>query len=117
MISGAREYRMARMDLRVRAFAWLTRRQSSVAGKTEEQVIAMQSREFPAGRVTDWIFGATAPGVDVTSQSIPGPGGQVPVRVYRPAGPVSGTVASGTVASGTARPLVLYFHGGGFVFG
>jgi acetyl esterase len=108
---------MARMDLRVRAFAWLTRRQSSVAGKTEEQVIAMQSREFPAGRVTDWIFGATAPGVDVTSQSIPGPGGQVPVRVYRPAGPVSGTVASGTVASGTARPLVLYFHGGGFVFG
>jgi acetyl esterase len=117
MISGAREYRMARMDLRVRAFAWLTRRQSSVAGMTEEQVIAMQSREFPAGRVTDWIFGATAPGVDVTSQSIPGPGGQVPVRVYRPAGPVSGTVASGGVASGTARPLVLYFHGGGFVFG
>jgi acetyl esterase len=120
---GAREYRMARMDLRVRAFAWLTRRQSSVAGMTEEQVIAMQSRAFPAGRVTDWIFGATAPGVDVASQSIRGPGGQVPVRVYRPAGPgasgagASGIVASGIVASGTERPLVLYFHGGGFVFG
>lgn len=103
---------MARMDLRVRAFAWLTRRQSSVAGMTEEQVIAMQSREFPAGRVTDWIFGATAPGVDVANQAIPGPGGQVRVRVYRPARPVAGTVTSGT-----ARPLVLYFHGGGFVFG
>jgi acetyl esterase len=98
---------MARMDLRARAFAWLTRRQASVAGMTEEQVIAMQSREFPAGRVTDWIFGATTPGVDVSNQTIPGPGGEIPVRVYRAAGPVTGA----------PRPLVMYFHGGGFVLG
>jgi acetyl esterase len=98
---------MARMDLRARAFAWLTRRQSSVAAMTEEQVIALQGREFPSGKVTDWIFGATAPGVDVTNRTIPGPGGELPVRVYRPAGP----------APGGARPLVLYFHGGGFVLG
>ena len=102
---------MARMDLRVRAFAWLTRRQSSVAAKTEEQVIAMQSREFPSGRVTDWIFGATAPGVDTRDRAVPGPAGEIRVRVYRPAGPLPSPVPP------AARPLVLYFHGGGFVFG
>src|SRR5260370_20221283 len=98
---------MARMDLRVRAFAWLTRRQSSVAAMTDEQVIAMQSREFRSGRVTDWIFGSAAPGVDLSERAIPGPGGEIPARVYRPAGPATGGV----------RPLVLSFHGGGFVFG
>src|ERR1700745_1990683 len=98
---------MARMDLRVRAFAWLMRRQASVAAKTEEQVIAMQSREFPAGRVTDAIFGALQPGITASGQAIPGPGGQIPVRVYRAAG----------LAADATRPLVMYFHGGGFVFG
>src|SRR6266404_5398240 len=99
---------MARMDLRVRAFAWLTRRQSSVVAMTDEQVIAMQSREFPGGRVTDWIFGSAVPGVDLSERAIPGPDSDIPARVYRLAGPASGA---------GPRPLVLYFHGGGFVFG
>src|SRR5258708_37634552 len=102
-ISGAREHRMARMDLRARAFASLTRRQSSVAAMTEEQVLALQSRAFPSGKVTDWIFGATAPGVEVTNQTIPGPGGELPPRGYRPAGP----------APPRARALVVCLHGGG----
>ena len=37
---------MERMDLRARAFAWFTRPQSSAAAITEDQVIAMKSREF-----------------------------------------------------------------------
>ncbi len=98
---------MARMDLRVRAFAWLTRRQSSVVAMTDEQVIATQSREFPGGRVTDWIFGSAVPGVDLSERAIPGPDSDIPARVYRLAGPASGA---------GPRPLVLYFHGGGFVF-
>ena len=55
---------MARMDLRARAFAWLTRRQGSVAGMTDEQVIALQKREMPDSKVTNWIFGTVPPGVN-----------------------------------------------------
>ena len=36
-----------------------------------------------------------------------GPGGPIPLRVYRPAG----------VASGVALPGLMYFHGGGWVIG
>jgi acetyl esterase len=100
---------MARMDLRARAFAWMTRRQGSVAGLTDDQVIALQKREMPDSKVTNWIFGTVPPGVVASDQTIPGPGGEIPVRLYRgPGGPGS---RSGPV------PLVLYFHGGGFVLG
>jgi acetyl esterase len=97
---------MARMDLRAQAFAWVTRRTGSVGGMTNEQVIAIQKRQMPDSKVTNWIFGTAPPGVAANDQVIPGPGGDIPVRVYRAgAGPAA------------ARPLVLYFHGGGFVLG
>jgi len=97
---------MARMDLRVRAWGWMTRRQASVAARSEEDVIAMQRRGMPESRVTDLIFGKTPPGVAVTNRSVPGPDGDIPVRVYRPVRSAAGP-----------RPLVVYYHGGGFVFG
>ena len=97
---------MARMDLRVRAWGWVTRRQASVAARSEDDVIAMQRRGMPESRVTDLIFGKTPPGVAVTNRSIPGPDGDIPVRVYRPVRAAAGP-----------RPLVVYYHGGGFVFG
>jgi len=97
---------MARMDLRVRAWGWVTRRQASVAARSEDDVIAMQRRGMPENVVTDLIFGKTPPGVAVTNRSIPGPDGDIPVRVYRPVRAAAGP-----------RPLVVYYHGGGFVFG
>jgi len=97
---------MARMDLRVRAWGWVTRRQASVAARSEDDVIAMQRRGMPESRVTDLIFGKTPPGVAVTNRSVPGPDGEIPVRVYRPVRSAAGP-----------RPLVVYYHGGGFVFG
>jgi len=97
---------MARMDLRVRAWGWMTRRQASVAARSEDDVIAMQRRGMPESRVTDLIFGKTPPGVAVTNRSVPGPDGDIPVRVYRPVRAAAGP-----------RPLVVYYHGGGFVFG
>jgi len=43
---------------------------------------------------------------EVTDGVIPGPDGDLPYRLYRPAGPSEGP-----------RPLVVYFHGGGWVLG
>ena len=100
---------MARVDLRLRAWGWLTRRMVSVATMSDAAVIALQARQVPVNAVTNWLFGAVAPGVDMADRSVPGPAGDLKVRVYRPA-------AAG--AAGTAgRPLVVYFHGGGFALG
>jgi len=98
---------MARMDVRLRAWAWFTRKTASIAGRSDEQVIALQAREMPDSRLTNWLFGVVPPGVGTENRAIPGPGGDIPVRVYRRSG----------AGADPSRPLVLYFHGGGFVFG
>jgi acetyl esterase len=98
---------MARIDLRVRAWAWVTRRQAPVATMTEEQLRAVQTRAMPDNPVTNWIFGVRPAGTAVSERLIPGPdGNEIPVRIYRPLKSAPGP-----------RPLVVYFHGGGFVFG
>ena len=68
---------MAPVDLRLRAWAAVTRRQSSVATRSEAEVIALQSRKIPEGGVTGWILGKAAPGIVLTDRSIPGPGGEI----------------------------------------
>jgi acetyl esterase len=98
---------MAPIDRRLRAFAWMVRRQGSIAGKSEAEVIALQARHMPDNAVTNFIFGKVAPGIEASDRTIPGPGGDIAVRVYRRPGPAG---------SGT-RPLIVYFHGGGFVLG
>ncbi|HEX3963309.1 MAG TPA: alpha/beta hydrolase [Trebonia sp.] len=105
---------MARMDLRLRAWGAAVRRQSSVVTRGEAATVAMQSRKIPDGGLVGWILGKAVPGTVVGDRSIPGPGGDIPVRVYAPAG--AGARAGVDAVSGP-RPLVLYFHGGGFVFG
>jgi len=97
---------MARMDLRLRAWGAVTRRQSSVATRSDAEVIALQSRKIPEGGLIGLILGKAAPGAVLTDRMIAGPGGDLPIRVY----------ASTAVTSGP-RPLIVYFHGGGFVFG
>ncbi len=97
---------MAPVDRRVKLWAWLVRQQGSVGTKTEAEVIAMQSRHTPANGVTNRIFGTVLPGTEVADRAITGPAGDIPVRVYRPARAAAGP-----------RPLILNFHGGGFVFG
>ncbi len=97
---------MAPIDRRVRAWAWFVKRQGSAGGKSDADLIAMQSRHMPSNAITNRIFGAVLPGTELRDLTISGPGGDLPVRVYRPAAAGSG-----------ALPLVLYIHGGGFVFG
>jgi acetyl esterase len=43
---------------------------------------------------------------DVTDRTVPGPGGPLPARVYTPAR-----------AAGGPLPCLVYYHGGGWVFG
>jgi acetyl esterase/lipase len=98
---------MARINLRLRVWGWVTRRQVSAATMSEADIIALQSRGIPVNPVTKWLFGTVPPGIEVTDRLVPGPGGEIPVRVYRPAG----------TGEPGGRPLVVYFHGGGYVFG
>ncbi len=52
------------------------------------------------------LAGEPEPVADVTKRTIPGPGGEVPVWVYTPAGAGAG-----------ALPCLVYYHGGGWVLG
>ena len=97
---------MAPIDRRVRVWAWLVRRQGSIDAKSEAEIVAMQSRPTPSNAVVNRIFGTVVPGTLVRDRVIDGPGGNLTVRVYRPARAGPG-----------ARPLILNFHGGGCVFG
>src|SRR5262245_27417791 len=97
---------MARVDRRVLLWNWAIRRQGSIATKTDAQIVALQARPTPSNALTNRIFGSVAKGVVVEDRTIPGPGGELAARVYRPSGAGSGS-----------RPLVVYFHGGGFVLG
>ena len=51
------------------------------------------------------VAGDPPTGVDVEASSIPGPAGEIPTRLYRPQD------AEGSL------PILVYFHGGGFVIG
>jgi len=97
---------MAPVDLRLRVWGAVTRRMSSVATRSDAEVIALQGRKIPEGGLTGYILGKAAPGVTLADRSIPGPGGDLPIRVYTAAAAASGR-----------RPLVVYLHGGGYVFG
>ena len=66
-----KERPMARMDLRLRAWGAVTRRQSSVATRTEAQVIALQNRKIPDGGPVALILGKAAPGVALADRSDP----------------------------------------------
>ena len=50
------------------------------------------------------VAGAAEEPVPTEDRSVPGPAGDIPVRIYRP-------------AAGKPLPVVVYFHGGGFVIG
>lgn len=97
---------MARVDRRVLLWNWAIRRQGSIGTKSDAEIVALQARRTPSNALTNRIFGSVAPGTVVADRTIAGPGGDLAIRVYR----------HGDGGSGP-RPLVVYFHGGGFVLG
>jgi acetyl esterase len=96
---------MAPVDRRVRLWNMVVRRQGSIATRSDADILALQARRTPSNPITNRIFGTVAPGTVVRDRTIPGPAGDLPVRVYRPPGVSPG------------RPRIVHFHGGGFVFG
>lgn len=52
-----------------------------------------------------WVFGYEDRVAEVRDLTLPGPAGEIPARLYRPAG------------LGDASPALVYFHGGGWVLG
>jgi acetyl esterase len=80
---------------------------SSVATLTREQVI--RSGETKVPEVFASILMGTKPrGVTIEDRSADG----IPIRIYTP--PVTSRTVHGAAGP---RPLIVYFHGGGFVFG
>ncbi|MDK1361959.1 alpha/beta hydrolase [Arthrobacter sp. zg-Y1219] len=95
---------MAKLDLRVRLVGKVLAR-TSVAHKSEEQILADQQRTIKHNPVVDWVLGGRAPGVKIRNETAAGAEGRIPVRVYRPKD------AADTL------PLVVLIHGGGWTVG
>jgi acetyl esterase len=78
-----------------------------------QQFASMGMKDFsemtvPEARETLQLFiqleGDAVEMADVSDRTVAGPGGDIPVRVYRPAGEGQ-------------RPIIVYYHGGGFALG
>jgi acetyl esterase len=78
----------------------------SVANMSSEDVLKSQRRAISHNLVTDLLFGTPRKQCSTDDRVVPGPAGPIPVRVYTP-----------VAGSPTPRPLIVYFHGGGWVFG
>lgn len=96
------EQRQLDSDMRQVLESWSGLSGKPIAAATVQEARAMPSLEVAQRRL---VGDAPAGGIEVSTLAIAGPLSQIKLRIYRPEG-VTGT-----------RPVVLYFHGGIFVFG
>lgn len=98
---------MAKLDLRVRAFAWLFAHTpgGSVDSMTPEQILRTQELLAGHGKLTTGVTGKLAKGVQTQDRVIEHDGERVPVRIYR------------ALHQPADSPVVVYFHGGGWTLG
>ncbi|MGY2702094.1 alpha/beta hydrolase [Nocardioides sp. HB32] len=78
----------------------------SVARMTPEQLVKAQTTVIPDGGAAGLFLGRLVPGVDVRTMSFGARHGELSLRVYTPES-----------WARTPRPVVVNYHGGGFVLG
>jgi acetyl esterase len=78
----------------------------SIVNMSLDQIEKSQTVVLPKNPLTDFLLGGMQKGVKVEERTIKGPGGHLLLRIYTPQHAASGP-----------RPLVVYFHGGGWVLG
>lgn len=94
------------MPLRTRALAALLRATSGPVDAMNPRQLRMTRRAVPVHRPVTWVIGRPAKGVTTTARRVTvRDGWSVGIRVHRP------SYVEGVL------PLVLHFHGGGFVTG
>jgi acetyl esterase len=93
------------MDLRVRLLGRLARR-ASITRMDAATIARAQAHRLGHNPVTDLLFGGRAAGVEQRETTVRGEVGPLRARVHRP-----------TAAPAGPLPLVLEFHGGGWVLG
>jgi acetyl esterase/lipase len=94
-----------RADLRLRAFDRVLRRVGPAVGTmTPEQLRQVRRREIPDNPLAHLVFGRPARNVEVVERRIDDHDWPIPLRTYRPRG-------------ATGLPVVVFFHGGGWVIG
>lgn len=83
-------------------------RVQQLAEKMRAGLGAKRLTDFPIPQMREIVENILEPSTiavhHVADQTVPGPGGQIPVRIYRP-------------NQRTDLPVLLWFHGGGFVLG
>lgn len=100
---------MSRVDLRTRALDALwkaTGGHAAAMGPTEIARARRGPDEGWTARMPRAIAGAAPAQVGITDDTLPGPAGPLPVRVYTP-----------PAGAGLPHPLVVFLHGGGWVVG
>ncbi len=96
---------MTRLDLRVRLLGRLLGR-ASITTMDDARVRKAQTQQLGHNPVTDLLFGAVAGGARLTDGTAAGQAGALGVRVYQRDHPAA-----------VRRPLVVNYHGGGWVLG
>jgi acetyl esterase len=79
---------------------------AAAAGAPEIAKLTPQAMRQAFLRLTQMVEGRHVAVGRVENRELPGPGGPLPIRVYTPVAPAAGPL-----------PALIYFHGGGWVFG
>lgn len=95
--------------LRMRILGTLLSSTLKLSEMTLAQIESDQKKQkrIPRNFLTNFILGGLQKGIDTEDRTIQGPGGDLPIRIYKPAG---------TNVS-DRKPLIIYLHGGGWMLG
>jgi acetyl esterase len=92
----------ATLDLQTQALIRLM----ALQGKRDFDAMGVAGAREDLERGSQLVGAPSPPDVAAEDRRVPGPRGEIPVRVYTP-----------TEARASARPVLVYYHGGGFVLG